>query len=92
VASLPPVNQENIITQKWISFTFQNGYEAYAEYRRTGFPIYTDYTGLPINTNVFPNRLTYPPTESNLNSANYNAALTNQGADVAGTKVWWDGN
>ena len=92
IASLPAVNQENILTQKWISFTFQNGYEAYAEYRRTGFPVYTDYSGNPINTNVFPNRLTYPPTEGNLNSANYNAALTNQGADVAATKVWWDGN
>lgn len=92
ILSLPPVSQENIITQKWISFAFQNGYEANAEYRRTGFPIYTDYSGNPINGFDFPKRLTYPATEGNLNAANYNAAIANQGADVAGTKVWWDGN
>lgn len=92
ILSLPPVDQENIITQKWISFTFQNGYEAYAEYRRTGFPEYTDYSGNSINTTIYPNRLTYPATEGNLNASNYNAAIANQGADVAGTKVWWDVN
>lgn len=92
IATLPPVNQENILTQKWISFTFQNGYEAYAEYRRTGFPALKDYSGNPINTATYPNRLTYPATELNLNSVNYNAVVSVQGPDVAATKVWWDVN
>lgn len=92
IAALAPVNIEQILIQKWISFTFQNGYEAYAEYRRTGFPVLTDYSGSPTNNSVFPNRLTYPASEINLNSVNYNAALVNQGADNAATKVWWDKN
>lgn len=92
VSSLPAVSQENIITQKWISFTYQNGYEAYAEYRRTGFPVLTDYTNTPVNPALFPNRLTYPATELNLNSANYQAAIASQGPDLPSTKVWWDRN
>lgn len=92
ISSLPLVNQENIITQKWISFTYQNGYEAYAEYRRTGFPILKDYNGNAINISTYPNRFTYPATELNLNSVNYNAAVSVQGPDLASTKVWWDVN
>jgi hypothetical protein len=90
VAALPPVSLENIITQKWISFTYQNGFEAYNEYRRTGYPVLKDYSGNAINANAFPNRLTYPATELSLNSANYYDAISHQGADNAATKVWWD--
>lgn len=90
VASLPPVSLENIITQKWITFTYQNGFEAYNEYRRTGYPVLKDYSGNAINANTFPNRLTYPATELSLNSSNYYDAIAHQGADNATTKVWWD--
>ena len=92
IAALPPVSLENIITQKWISFTYQNGYEAYANYRRTGFPVLKDYANNPINTSIYPNRFTYPATEVNLNSQHYNQAVSNQGPDVPATKVWWDKN
>lgn len=37
VASLPAANEENVITQKYISLYMQP-YEAWSEYRRTGFP------------------------------------------------------
>lgn len=37
VSTLPAANQENVLTQKYIAL-FMNGYEAWAEYRRTGFP------------------------------------------------------
>jgi hypothetical protein len=37
IAALPPANQETVLTQKYIAL-FMNGYEAWAEYRRTGFP------------------------------------------------------
>jgi len=92
ISSVAPVSLENIGTQKWISFTFQNAYESYAEYRRTGFPILKDYANTPINSANYPNRLTYPATEINLNSTHYNQAIQNQGPDIAGTKVWWDVN
>ena len=37
IASLPPASKETVLTQKYIAL-FMNGYEAWAEYRRTGFP------------------------------------------------------
>lgn len=37
VATLPVANEENVITQKYIAL-FMQPYEAFAEYRRTGYP------------------------------------------------------
>ncbi|MWB94429.1 SusD/RagB family nutrient-binding outer membrane lipoprotein [Flavobacterium sp. GA093] len=37
VAALPAPNQANVITQKYLAL-FMQPYEAYAEYRRTGYP------------------------------------------------------
>jgi len=37
VTALPAPNQKNVITQKYIAL-FMQPYEAYAEYRRTGYP------------------------------------------------------
>ena len=37
VSSLPPANQENVLNQKYVALYMQS-HEAYAEYRRTGFP------------------------------------------------------
>jgi len=37
IAALPPANEENVITQKYIAL-FMQPYEAFAEYRRTGYP------------------------------------------------------
>lgn len=37
VASLPPASKENVLTQKYIALYMQP-YEAWAEYRRTGYP------------------------------------------------------
>ncbi|OAB76093.1 SusD/RagB family nutrient-binding outer membrane lipoprotein [Cochleicola gelatinilyticus] len=37
VGSLPGANQENVLTQKYVALYMQ-GHEAWAEYRRTGFP------------------------------------------------------
>lgn len=87
--NLPQVSLEEIITQKYISFAFEQGYEAYAEYRRTGYPILKDYWGQPIDTQKFPQRLHYPNSEYTLNRDNYNKALQNQGPDNEYTQVWW---
>jgi hypothetical protein len=38
----------------------------------------------------FINRLTYPNSEISVNGANVNAAISQQGPDELGTKVWWD--
>lgn len=91
--TLPAVTQENIITQKWLSYTYQNIFETYSEYRRTGYPALKNYDGTPIDQSVFPNRLTYPFTEQSLNTSHCTEAQQlNGGADVPGLKVWWDLN
>jgi len=90
--NLPDATLEQIIVQKYISFAFEQGYDAYAEYRRTGFPVLTDYRNNPINQTVFPKRLTYPYSEFTLNRDHYNQAIDRQGADNGYTSLWWDIN
>lgn len=85
---------EQINTQYWIS-SFLNGPEAFANFRRSGFPALTPNPyGQPNNPDVpngtFIRRLTYPTSELSVNTANVNAAISNQGADVLSTRVWWD--
>ena len=82
---------EQIITQKWIAL-YPNGYEAWAEFRRTGFPkIY-----LPKNndagTNGYINRLLYPDSEASTNSAELQKGIQLLGTNSIEQKVWWDVN
>ena len=82
---------ELIITQKYIHLYMQ-GYEAWAEYRRTGYPkclikpgqkTYKDYIFQPVSGNESGNdivaRFKYPTSEYTLNKSNVNAALSAQG-------------
>lgn len=81
---------EQINTQYWIA-SFLNGPEAFANFRRSGFPKLTPnpFPGKAIKGN-FINRLTYPNSEISVNSDNVDDAITRQGADDLDTKVWWD--
>lgn len=81
---------EQINTQYWIA-SFLNGPEAFANFRRSGFPKLTPnpFPGKAIKGN-FINRLTYPNSEISVNSVNVKEAITRQGADDLDTKVWWD--
>ena len=80
---------ELIGTQKWIALFYQ-GFEAWAEWRRTGFPALTP-TAKPLNVSgKIPRRMAYPTSETTLNKTNYDAAVARQGADTQDTKVWWD--
>ena len=90
LSTITSASLEKIITQKWISFAYEQGYEAYAEYRRTGFPVLVDYFGEPINQDNYPVRVPYPYSEFTLNNNNYNAAIAKQGPDDEYTKIWWD--
>ncbi len=85
---------QQINTQYWIS-SFLNGPEAFANFRRSGFPALTPNPyGQPNNPDVpngtFIRRLTYPTSELSVNTTNVNAAIANQGPDKLSTKVWWD--
>lgn len=81
---------EMIGDQYWAA-TFLNEYEAYANYRRTGYPNLTpvDYPGNEANSQI-PRRLRYPQSEYGVNEANIVAANARQGDDVFTTRMWWD--
>ena len=90
-------NLERIITQKWIA-NFPLGNEAWADFRRTGYP---RLMPVPVNKNTtqvpagtFPRRLTYPQEEYRENGANVSAVLTDlsPSVDLMSSRVWWDCN
>jgi hypothetical protein len=86
------LNQIN--TQYWIASVF-NGPEAFANFRRTGFPALTPNPyGQPNNPDVpngtFIRRLGYPTSELSVNTANVNSAIATMGPDKLNTRVWWD--
>jgi hypothetical protein len=91
VAYNPARALEQIITQKWIAL-FPNGYEAWAEWRRTGFPTLTPAAGALTESGQIPRRHAYSTAEATLNSTNYEAAISRQGfaADDLDGRVWWD--
>ena len=85
---------EQINTQYWIA-SFLNGPEAFANFRRSGFPALTPNPyGQPSNPDVpngtFIRRIGYPTTELSVNSQNINEAIAAMGPDKLSTRVWWD--
>jgi hypothetical protein len=85
---------EQINTQYWIA-SFLNGPEAFANFRRSGFPTLTPNPyGQPNNPDVpngtFIRRLTYPTNELSVNAENVNESIARQGPDKLSTRVWWD--
>mgnify|MGYP003149810524 FL=1 len=81
---------EQINSQYWVA-SFLNGPEAFANFRRSGFPELTPnpYPGQDISSD-FIRRLTYPDSEIAVNKANLEAAVGNMGPDKLDTRVWWD--
>ncbi len=67
-----------------------NGFEGWANYRRTGLPVLTptNYPGNATNGTIM-RRLIYPVSEQGQN-VNYEAAVTAQGPDKFTTRMWWD--
>ena len=85
---------EQINTQYWIA-SFLNGPEAFANFRRSGYPALTPNPyGQPNNPDVpngtFIRRIGYPTSELSVNAENVNATITAQGPDRLDTRVWWD--
>lgn len=84
---------EQIITQKWIAL-FPDGWEAWAERRRTGYPLgYALIESLNPNLTKFQlaRRREYPPIEASSNAEGFKSALTLLGGpDRMDTRVWWD--
>src|SRR5687768_2716349 len=85
---------QQINTQYWIA-SFLNGPEAFANFRRSGFPTLTanpyNQPGNPdVPNGTFIRRITYPTSELSVNTQNLNDALAKQGPDKLFTRVWWD--
>jgi hypothetical protein len=85
---------QQINTQYWIA-SFLNGPEAFANFRRSGYPALTPNPyGQPTNPDVpngtFIRRITYPTSELSVNTTNVNEAITRQGPDKLSTRIWWD--
>lgn len=81
---------ELIGTQKWVALYMQ-GYEAWTEWRRSGYPNFLKPAPGALNpSKQIPRRQQYPTTEAQLNTDNYNAANARQGADLDDTRIWWD--
>ena len=88
------MNLERIITQKWIA-NFPLGLEAWAEYRRTGYPLLMPVTknnsGGVVSSTRGARRLPYPQRERTDNTENYNSAVRSLlgGQDNMATDLWW---
>lgn len=81
--------QQKIGVQKWIAL-FNQGFEAWTEYRRLDYPLLT--TAPEAIQDIVPTRFNYPFEEQTLNAANYTAAADAIGGDVMTTKLFWDVN
>ena len=82
---------EHIATQIWVS-TYMDAMEAFASWRRTGYPVLT-----PVDHEIgrtggtIPRRLYYPPGEDGRNP-NFRDAIDRQfgGKNDLTGRVWWD--
>lgn len=96
-----PVDEKAINTQAWI-LHLTNPSEAWANLRRSDYPVLMDRSQLPTFPSQFtydddnlntPVRLKYPKDEEVLNAANYKAALgriSAEGKDDWHAPLWWD--
>jgi len=82
-----------IHTQMWVNF-FLNGTEAYANWRRTGYPLLNKFTSVEwysAGAPDFPRRFFYPESEVIQNPKNYQDAINRLGGANDWMKpVWWD--
>lgn len=78
--------KQKIGTQKWIAL-YNRPFESWTEIRRLDFPVLPAPVGAKSG---FPNRLTYPANEQQLNGSNYSTASAAIGGDKVETKLFWD--
>jgi hypothetical protein len=81
---------EQIITQKYLSFFANSGWEAYYNYRRTGVPAFAAGGPGTGNSGLIPKRYQYPVSERNTNNTNWTSAVQAQyaGNDNINAEMW----
>jgi hypothetical protein len=78
-----------INTQYWL-VNIRNGTEAFANFRRSGYPALSPNLFNNKLNGGFVRRLSYPDKEGSANSANYTAASLAIGGDNLMSRVFWD--
>ncbi|MEX2231259.1 MAG: SusD/RagB family nutrient-binding outer membrane lipoprotein [Cyclobacteriaceae bacterium] len=78
VVYVPANGIELIITQKYIGFFLNGGWEAFYNHLRTGFPEFSVDGGGVLNNGQVPKRWMYPQEELQLNTTNVQAAIQRQ--------------
>lgn len=79
-----------ILTQKYLAFFQNSGWEAYHNYRRTGVPVFLTGPGTA-NSGRIAKRWQYPSSERTTNTENYNTALQSQfgvATDDINSEMW----
>jgi hypothetical protein len=87
----PGKELQAIDTQLWIALLL-NGPEAYANWRRTGYPDLPNAKNAESTAATTPRRFEYPLTETEQNATNINKAIAAipGGLDDWTARVWWD--
>jgi len=84
-----PANALELIgIQKWVAM-FDQGLQAWFEWRRTGYPALTPAVN-GMNGGTIPVRVYYPSDEYSRNPSNVATAVSRIGTDDMKTRVWWD--
>jgi hypothetical protein len=79
--------EEAIYTQEWLNFSFLQTTQSWSLIRRTGYPtLYFPTDNNASQVQDVPNRLKYPPSERNSNTANYQAVKSQ---DNYTDKLFW---
>jgi hypothetical protein len=78
-----------ILTQKYLAFYQNSGWEAYYNWRRTGVPAFHTGPGTG-NSQRVALRFQYPVSEKSINETNVNSAIQSQfnGPDEINAKIW----
>lgn len=79
---------KQIMTEKWVA-NYLKGWEAWNDWRRTGFPALTAAAD-GVDARGIPSRIGYPTNEATLNGTNYTAAVASMGGDNNYVKLWWN--
>jgi hypothetical protein len=80
-----------ILTQKYVAFFINSGWESYYQWRRTGVPAFAQgQSGIGTPNNLIPRRWQYGQDEALYNTKNYQAAVQGQygGTDDITQDIW----
>jgi len=79
-----------ILTQKYLAFFANSGWEAYNNYLRTGIPSFAAGGPGTGNSGLLPKRFQYPTSERSTNGTNWTAAVQSQysGNDNINAVMW----